>query len=898
MSLVALLKRLKRRRRDLDEEDFKAEIRAHLAMAEDERVADGADRQDAHYAALREFGNVTLTTEDARRVWTPSWLESFRDYASDVRYAIRSLAKNPAFSLTVVGVLTLGIGLNAAVFTMLKGMALNPIAGVDGSAGLSVMFGETSAGRPVPVSYPDYQYLRDHDRAFSGLFGSSFATVNLGRGRSARQIWSELVTGNYFQVLGVRAELGRTLLPSDEIAPGRHPVIVLNAGLWRRDFGADPDIVGKTVEINNYPLTVVGVADATFHGTSVVYDIEAFIPVMMAPELGFTFGSRQTTPSGIFSDRRASLFYPQGYLRPGTSIGNAAAQTDALWATRWRDRSLTDAAERVRVVPFWQTPQGAPSIILPTLGVLSAMALLVLMIACANIAGLVLVRGMSRRGEIALRLALGATRTRIVRLLVVENLVLALPGALLGVLLAQSGIPVLVGYAEWLAVPERVFFNIGVDRVVIAFAVLVACVSALVFGFAPAVQSSRVDLVSVINEDASPRGASRGRLRAGLVIAQVAVSLLLLVGAGLVTRSLEAARRANPGFDASHVTMLAVDVKQNAYDEPRGRVFYRALLDAVRADSGVESATLAAFTPMAFLDTPARRVTIEGYEPRRGEDLAFMSNTVGPDYFRTLRIPLMAGRAFEDRDDESGAPVAVVNDTLAERFWGGAANAIGERIRVGDSGWRTVVGVAADVKYLRINESPRPYFYLPFLQSYRSSMILHTRGPAPVERLVEQARAHVAALDADLPILYARPLSEGIIGALILFNLTAKMLFLFGVAGMALAAMGTYGLVSYTVKQSTHEIGIRMALGATGPLVVRQFVGRGLRLGAVGAALGIVAALGVSRLLGSVLFGVSATDAVSFALALAVVLGGVAVATFIPAWRASRTNPLMALRHQ
>ena len=462
---------------------------------------------------------------------------------------------------------------------------------------------------------------------------------------------------------------------------------------------------------------------------------------------------------------------------------------------------------------------------LPTLIVLSAMGLLVLMIACANIAGLVLVRGVSRRGEIAVRLALGATRTRIVRLLIVENLVLALPGAVLGVLLAQSGIPVLVGYAEWLAAPERVFFNIEVDRLVIGFAVLVACGSALVFGFVPALQSSRVDLVSVINADASPRGAARGRLRAGLVVAQVAVSLLLLVGAGLVTRSLEAARRANPGFDASHVTMLAVDVKQNAYDEPRGRVFYRQLLDAARADAGVESATLAAFTPMAFLDTPARRVAIEGYEPRRDEDLAFMSNTVGSDYFRTLRIPLMAGRAFEDRDDETAAPVAVVNNTLAERFWGGAANAIGKRIRVGDGDWRTVIGVAADVKYLRINESPRPYC-LPAVPAVVP--VEHDPahpGPAPVDALVDQARAHVAALDADLPILYARPLTEGISGALILFNLTATMLFLFGVAGMALAAMGTYGLVSYTVKQSTHEIGIRMALGATG-LVGRSPISR------------------------------------------------------------------------
>ena len=342
------------------------------------------------------------------------------------------------------------------------------------------------------------------------------------------------------------------------------------------------------------------------------------------------------------------------------------------------------------------------------------MGLLVLLIACANIAGLVLVRALSRRGEIAVRLALGATRTRIVRLLIVENLVLALPGAALGVLLASRAIPLLVGYADQLAAPQRLFFNIEVDSLVIGFTALVACACALVFGFVPALRSSRVDLVSVINEDASPRGASRGRLRGGLVIAQVAVSLLLLIGAGLTTRNVEAARRAYPGFDAGHVTAIAVDLKQNGYDEARGRVFYRRLLDAARAEPGVESATLAAFVPMAFLDTRALRVAIEGYEPRRDEDLAFLSNTVGSDYFRTLRINLMAGRAFEDRDDETAAPVAVVNNTLAQRFWGGAANAIGKRIRVADGDWRTVVGVAADVKYSRINESPRPYVYLPF----------------------------------------------------------------------------------------------------------------------------------------------------------------------------------------
>jgi predicted permease len=520
------------------------------------------------------------------------------------------------------------------------------------------------------------------------------------------------------------------------------------------------------------------------------------------------------------------------------------------------------------------------------------------LIACANIAGLVLVRGMSRRGEIAVRLALGATRTRIVRLLIVENLVLALPGAILGVLLAQRGIPLLVGYAEGLSAPNRIFFNIGVDRLVLAFAALVACGSALVFGLVPALQSTKVDLVSVINADASPRGAARGRLRTGLVIAQVAVSLVLLVGAGLVTRSLEAARRAYPGFDRDHVTALALDVKQNGYDERSGRVFYRHLLDAARADRGIESASLALYNPLAFLETRTQRMAIEGYEPRRGEDLAFMSNIVSSDYFRTLRINVVAGREFEDRDDESAAPVAVVNQTLAQRFWGSAPNAIGKRIRAAEGDWRTVIGVAADVKYVRIDETPRPYFYVPLLQSYRSNLILSTRGEAPVDRLVEQARARIAALDPDLPIVHAGTLAESTRGALMLFQLMATMLFLFGAAGMALAAIGTYGLVSYIVKQSTHEIGIRLALGATSRSVVLAFLARGVRLGAIGAAIGVAAALGLTRLLGSALFGVSATDALSFARALAIVLGIVIVATLVPAWRAARTNPLSALRHQ
>jgi macrolide transport system ATP-binding/permease protein len=886
---------LKRRR---DDDDLDEEIRSHLAIAADERMADGADRESADLAARKEFGNVALTTEAIRHVWTPWWVEALHDQVSDVRYAIRSLAKNKVFALTIIGVLTLGIGLNAAVFTMLKSIALAPLAGVDRSAQLVSIYRETSSGRQLPLSYPDYRDLRQHDRAFTGLMGSSLATVGLGKGRASRSLWAELVTGNYFQILGVTAQRGRTLLPSDEIAAGQHPVVVISDGLWRRDFGADPGIVGQTIEINSYPLEIVGVADAAFHGTTVVYDVELYIPVMMAPQLGFTFGSREATASGILSDRTATFTFPHGHLRPGTTLANAAAQTDALGATLARDRPLTDAAERLRAVPFWKTPGGAPVQLLPALTVLSAMGLLVLMIACANIAGLVLVRGLSRRGEIALRLALGASRIRIIRLLIVENLVVAVPGAILGVLLASRAIPLLVSYADALIAPQRVFFNIAVDQIVIGFAALVACGSALLFGLVPALQSARIDLVSVINDDASPRGAGRGRFRAGLVVAQVAVSLLLLVGSGLVSRSLEAARRADPGYDPTRVTTIAVDLKQNGYDETRGRAFYRRLLDTVRADPGTDWATLAAYEPLAFLDTPARRLAVEGYEPRRDEDVAVLSNTIAPDYFRTLRINLAAGRAFEDRDDQDAAPVAMVNSTLAQKFWGGASNALGKRVRIADGEWRTVIGVATDIKYIRINESPRPYVYLPFLQAYRPAMTLHTQGPLPIDVLVDRARAAIIRLDANLPILYAHRLADRIKGATLLFDLTATMLFVFGTTGMALAALGTYGLVSYSVTESTHEIGIRMALGAPRFSVVRRFLARGLQLGVIGATLGIVAALAMTRLLGALLFGVSPTDAVAFASAVAIVLSVVLIATAVPAWRASRTDPLRALRHR
>jgi predicted permease len=745
------------------------------------------------------------------------------------------------------------------------------------------------------LSYPDYLYLRDHARSFDSLMGSTAITAGLGLGASSRAIWGEAVTGNYFDVLGVRASHGRLLQPSDTRQPGQGAVVVISDALWRSDFAADPDVVGKTIVLDRYPLTIVGVTDASFHGSIVGYEVEAFVPITIAPMLGVTFGSRMKSAGAILSDVNAGVVFPHGRLAAGVSLANATSETNALWTALAADRPRADTTPTLNVVRFWESPTGGQTFLLPSLTVMAAMGLLVLAIACANIAGLVVVRGVSRRGEIAMRLALGATRARIVRLLIIENLVLAVPGAIIGAALASRGLPFLVQYAQWMAAPQRLFFNIRLDAGVMAFAVIIGCGSAVLFGFLPALQSARVDLVSVMNE-ATPRGTSRGRFRAALVVAQVAVSLLLLIGAGLVTRSFEAARAVSPGVDASHVAAVSIDIRQAGYDEARGRVFYRQLLENSRADAGVEAASLAAFPPLALIPTPSQRVAIDGYAAGGDEDMTFMSNAVSAQYFDTLRIPLAAGRAFEDRDDEHAAPVAIVNVTFADRFLGGSGHAVGRRFRAGESEWTTIVGVAADVKYMRINEAPRPYYYVPFPQGYRTAMTLLTRGDGPIDARVLQARAHVQALEANLPVFFARPLAERFASSLVFFSFTALVLFIFGAAGMVLAALGTYGLVSYTVSQSTREIGIRMALGAPTLAVVRAFVSRGLRLGVLGVGVGLVAAFGLTRLLQSALYGVSATDAISFGVALAIVLGGVLIATLLPAWRASRTDPLQALR--
>jgi predicted permease len=872
------------------EHDLQAEIASHIAMATRDRIADGQDPEAARRAALKEFGNVTLTREATRRAWGGLWIERVGDVVRDARYALRVLVRSPAYALIVIAVLALGIGTNVIAFALFKALALTPLPGVADAPALHFVYSRARGGGLSSLSYPDYRYLRDQHPGYSAFAGASMQPFTLGLRQRQIRFAGEFVTGNYFGTLGVGAQRGRTILPSDEINPGGHPVVVISEGLWRREFGADPDVIGRSIRLNAFPLTVVGVADPDFRGAVVGIQNDVFVPVTMLSQVS-QFGGLNW-----LDDRGNS--WVQAFARPrdGVTLTTARAQTDVLAARLAAEYPLEGKPLRAFSMPFWESPYGAQTYVLPATVLISVMSALLLVVVCVNVAGLVLVRGMSRRAELVARLALGASRARILRLLLLEHILLALPGTYFGLLVPGMLEPLMTS-AQPDAAPLPLYFNVGPDGFVVAFAVLLSFVSGLLYGLWPSLRGTRIDLASAIRDGLSAQGTRKTPVRTALVVSQVAMSFVLLVGTSLIVRSLEHARRADPGFDPRQVGSIVLNVKAGGYDEPAGRRFYGQLLDALHADRGIEAASMAATLPLTLFDYGSNpEFSIEGHARGPNEETHFFYNVIAPDYFRALRIGLVAGRDFSRDDDESAQPVTIVNETMARRFWGDPVRAVGKRIRMTEE-WRTVIGVVRDVKYARINEVPRPYVYLPFGQMYVPEMTLQVRASSPSLALLERIRSHVAALDPNLSILEARMLTEQTQIAFAVYDVSARVLGIIGVVAIGLASLGIYGLLAYTVKQRTHEIGIRLAVGAQRGAIVRQFVRMGLWLGAAGAAIGIALALAGTRLMTSLLFGVSATDAVSFSLAAGAVLLVALLASLIPAWWGARTDPLVALRH-
>lgn len=867
--------------------DFDEEVESHLRIAVQERIAAGEDPDAARLAARKEFGNITLTAEATRLVWRGRVVEHLVHAWQDVRYAARLLKRSPGHAMAVILVLALGIGTNISVFSLFNAVFLRPLPGVNRATDLAVIVGRGAPdNRIVTVSYPDYRYLREHHTAFAGLVATSPAPMSLGFGTNGERVWGELVSDNYFDVLGVKTRLGRALMSSDDPLAGGNPVVVISDGLWRRSFGADPAVVGRTVQINTRPFTVVGVAETGFHGTMVGVRDDLFLPLA-------TMSTRESLES--VGNRWLIVL---GRLAPGATPDRAAAETDALSTQLAAAQPLPEVSQRADVIPLWQSPYGAQTYVLPVVVVLGVMGTLVLLVVCTNLANLVLARGLDRRGEVAVRLALGASRMRIVRLLLLENLMLALPAAAVGLLVAGVLAAIDTSGTQVASVaPSQV--DLSIDARVVGFAMLVACVSTLLFGFLPALRTSRVPVAAVMKEEGTAVGRGRMRFRGVLVVIQVAMSLLLLVAAGLTTRTARAAQSADIGFDPANTVSVALDLHLNGYDRNTGPQFYEQLLVRVRSMPGVDSAGLAAFAPLRMMEGASDGVTVEGYAAAPDEDMRLAFNVVSPGYLGTMRISLLAGREFAPSDVATAERVAIVNETMARRFWRTPQDAIGRRIRVGDAenGWRKIVGVARDIKYLTLTERSMPYFYVPLAQAPRLDMMIHVRAAAAPEGLIAQVRAQVRALDPNLPIIDAQTLAAQARLGTILFEGVAKGLGLFGLLAAGLAAVGLYGLTSYTVRQRTHEIGIRVALGAQRSDVVWRFLRAGLWLGTIGAVAGMAVALVLTRLMAALLFGVSPTDPVAFGGAFAIVLGITATASLIPAWRAARVHPVSTLHH-
>jgi predicted permease len=816
------------------------------------------------------------------------------DLVQDIRYALRGLRRSPGFALVAVLTLGLGIGANTAIFSVVNAVLLRPPAQVREPDRLVWLYTSDYSGpRYGASSYADYLDFRAGATQLAGLAAFTPRSLDLGTGGAASRVLGEEVTGNYFAVLGVVPALGRVFAPDDGRAVAAQPVAVVSYGLWQRAFAGDSAVVGRAIRVNGHTFTVIGVAPPHFTGSIRGAQMDLWVPYLARNVL--------VPGSGDLMARGDRGLFLVGRLAPGATL--AAAQTSVNVIARrlhdayprsWTDvhqepRAITLVAERdARVIPQLR---GA---VVGLLGLLMTVVGLMLLICCANVANLLLARAAGRQREVAIRLALGAGRGRLVRQLLTESVLLAGLGALVGVLLATWTTGLLMAFKPPLPVP--VALDLSIDRGVLLFTAAVAGLAGLIFGVTPARAAARLDLVSALRRGARESAPRRRRpaLRSVLVVSQVAMCVILLALAGLMLRSLRAAQAVDLGFDPQHVALFSVELSNQGYGDARARQFYDDLARQVGSLPGVRAVSLAESTPLS-LSYNRRGVSVEGYQPAPGEDLEFGANVVGPGYFGLMRIPMARGREFTAQDRTGSLPVVIVNESFARRFWPGE-DPMGTRVQNGDA-LRTVIGVARDSRIRSVTAEPEPYFYLPYLQGPEPNMILAVRTAGDPAAITPAVRRDVSALDPDLPV-QAGTMEEALGVSLFPQRVGAALLSIFGALGLVLASIGLYGVVAYAVAQRTRELGIRVALGAEARDIFRVVLGHGVRLMAVGLAIGVGLALLLTRLARGLLVGVSPTDPLTLGGVAAILMVVGLVASYVPARRATRVDPLVALRDE
>ena len=804
----------------------------------------------------------------------------------DVSYALRQLRKSPGFAATAILTLALGITATTTILSWISATLLNPIPGAARTGDMvSLMVGERSEHPTPPLSYPDFADIRADAKSFSGMVAEHQDFMSITGNGQPERIFGELVSARYFETLGVRPILGQSLQAAMKDERATAPVAVLSYGLWQRHFAGDPNIVGKTIEINRYRYTIVGVAPREFRGVVIGLRSDIWMPVG---------NMNQVWGWDPLGRRNAPFLNVFGVLRPG--VDRRTAQNElAVIMQGLVARYPTDhpGNNTVSLDPLWRSPFGANVYLAGTLPILLALAGVLLLLACANVANLLLVRSVSRRKEFAIRMSMGAYRWRLVRQLMLENLLLALAGGGVAVTATLWLSKLLMTFLPAIDLPLAI--NGEVDSRVMLAACAVSLLTALISGLVPAVRSSQVAPASILKDEAlnTAGGLHKSRLAAGLVIAQVALSLVLLACAGLFVRSLEAAQSANPGFDANHVLLTTFDLDPLGYTDKTGTEFQNQLLARIKELPGVQSATLADFSPLSFT-IHSGGVLPQGYVPLLHESLDVDWGIVGPDYLHTLQTPLIAGRDFTTQDNGSASRVAIVNQAFVDRFWRGQ-NAIGKQINDGHQSW-TVVGVAANGKYRRLVYNPAPLFLMPLEQRYRNEVILHVRVAGDPKAMVHPIEQAIHRMNPNLPIYGVRPLSDNLRTGSAFERIAVTLAASFGILALLLAGVGIYGVVAYTSRQRTHEIGIRMALGAGKAHIFGQVLRQGLQLTVAGLAAGLIAALFLTRFVRNLLYGVGTMDWLTFA-AVSALLGAVAlVACLLPARRAAQVEPMQALR--
>lgn len=865
------------------ERDLDDEVRATFDLLVDEKVEAGISAREARRAAALELGGVESVKQQVRDVRAGAVIDSL---LQDIRYAARALRRSPLFTATAAISLALGLAGNAIVFSLADvylvrnrpGMAnpqrLAEVGRIDSGAGLGFYSGDGFD----TFSYPNYVDVRARQTVFEGLAAYHDATFGLGTGDNAVRVSGAHVSGNYFAVLGVPIARGRGFLPEEEQLASPKAVVVVSDRLWRSAFDADPEVIGRTIRLNGRPFTIVGVTAPGFAGYTIGFES------LWAPITGYPDGNDLRR----VSERGRQWLMGIGRLKEGVTIAQARADMARIAADLEREYPDDNRRHGLGVEPSGAMPVVARSIVTRFVGLLFALVALVLLIACFNVAGMLLARGVTRTREISIRLALGAARRRIVRLLVIESLLVSALGTAGGLAGAWIAIRLIARVLPILRLD--IFFDLAVDWRVTAFSVVVATLVGLASGVVPARAATHMDLASAVVHDTTA-GTRRLRGRSAIVTAQVALSVLLVVCALLLGRSVLNAGRIDPGFDLDGIEVVGLNLELGGYDRERGRVFSDSLMSRVENLPGVESAAAARVVPLTGEQEGGRAWLPEEYGDERAIDAS--QNIVTPGYFRTLGLQLVAGRNFTAAD--RGTPgVAIVNETLARRAWPGRS-ALGKRLVLGQSRYPlNIIGVARDAKYRTIGEGPTPFFYVPAAQRYESTMwlLIRPRGPG----VLPQVRAVIRGMDPNVPILQAAPLTELTAFTLFPQRFAAWLAAIVGATGLLLAALGVYGVTAYNVSQRRREIGIRVALGAMRAQVLRSILGQGMRLAAAGAALGLAAAALVSRLLEGLLYDVRPLDPVSFAGAVAAILALALFASAIPARRAAAIDAAETLR--